>query len=56
MGDKQVAMPLAIQDNGETEETQSDMYTSTGIRNHEPSVWAGEEISYALQPLKLKNF
>jgi hypothetical protein len=40
-----VARPLPTQDNTDTEETRTDIHASSGIRSHEPSVSAGEEIS-----------
>jgi hypothetical protein len=39
------ARPLPTQDNINTEETRPDIRTSSGIRTHDPSVWAGEDIS-----------
>jgi hypothetical protein len=41
-----VARLLPTQDNTNTEETQTDMHTSSGIRTHDPSVRASEDISY----------
>jgi hypothetical protein len=41
-----VAKPLPIQDNSNTEETQTYIHASSGIRTYDPSVWAAEDISY----------
>jgi hypothetical protein len=45
--DQAIARPLPIQDNTNTEYTQRDIHTLSGIRTHEPSFRAGED-SYAL--------
>jgi hypothetical protein len=34
-----------IQDSTNTEQTHTDIHTLSGIRNHDPSVWAGKDIS-----------
>jgi hypothetical protein len=45
MGDQLVARPLPTQDSTNTEETHTDIHASSGIRNHDPSVLAGEDSS-----------
>jgi hypothetical protein len=45
-----VASPLSAQDNINTQTTLADIHTSKGIRTHDPSVWAGEDISCLVQP------
>jgi hypothetical protein len=37
-----VVRPLPTQDNTNTEETRTDIRASSGIRIHDPNVWAGE--------------
>jgi hypothetical protein len=39
------ARTLLTQDNTNTEETRTDIHASSGIRTHDPSVRAGEDIS-----------
>jgi hypothetical protein len=39
-----VAMSLPTQDNTNTGETRTDMHVSNGIRTHDPSIWAGDNI------------
>jgi hypothetical protein len=43
-----VARPLPIQDSTNTEETRTDIYASSGIRTHDPSVSAGEDILFII--------
>jgi hypothetical protein len=43
--DQPVARPLPTQDNTYTEETLTDIHASSGIRTHDPSVRASEDIS-----------
>jgi hypothetical protein len=45
-GISSVERPLPTQDNTDTEETRTDIHASSGSRNHDPSVWVGEDISY----------
>jgi hypothetical protein len=37
-GDQPVEMPVPTEENTNTEETRTDIHTSSGIRNHDPSV------------------
>jgi hypothetical protein len=41
-----VVRPLPAQDHTNTEETRTDIHASSGIRTHDPSVRAGEDISW----------
>jgi hypothetical protein len=40
-----VAKPLPAENNTNPQETRTDINTSNGIRTHDPSVWAGKDIS-----------
>jgi hypothetical protein len=40
-----VARPLPSQSNTNTEETRTHIHASSGIRTHDPSVWAGDDIN-----------
>jgi hypothetical protein len=44
-GDQPISMPLLIQDNTSREKTQTYIHASSGIRTHDPSVRAAEDIS-----------
>jgi hypothetical protein len=44
-GDQPVARPLPTQGNMNAEEKQTDILASSGIRTHDPNVWAGEDVS-----------
>jgi hypothetical protein len=40
-----VVRPLHAENNTNAEETRTNIYALSGIRTHDPSVWAGEDIS-----------
>jgi hypothetical protein len=40
-----IARPLPMRDNTNTEKMRTDIHASSGIRTHDPSVRAGEDIS-----------
>jgi hypothetical protein len=44
-GDQLVARPLPAHDSINTKWTQTDIHASSGIRTHDPRIWAGEDSS-----------
>jgi hypothetical protein len=45
MGDQPVARPLPTHRTKQTEQMHTDIHASSGIRTHDPSIRAGEDVS-----------
>jgi hypothetical protein len=45
-GDQSVAMLLPTHRTTQTQNKRTDIHASSGIRSHDPSVWAGKDSSY----------